>query len=125
MTVRTFRFEGFSIVSTIIATAAGLWLGSVLPRKDPAEQARISEFFRKLDTPVTASEVQGSDADSASPALGAATLIVGFLLCLSAAFAPSAQARWIDLAFGVVLGLSGVRFLRTKRAAERRLTKTA
>ena len=122
----SFRFEAFSIVSTIVATAAGLWLGSVLPKKDSAEQDRIREFFRKLDTPVTASEVKSDDAESASPALGAATLVVGFLLCLSALFAPSAQARWIDLAFGGVLGLFGLRFLRAKPAAERRrLVKTA
>ena len=122
----SFRFEAFSIVSTIVATAAGLWLGSVLPKKDSAEQDRIREFFRKLDTPVTASEVKSDDAESASPALGAATLVVGFLLCLSALFAPSAQARWIDLAFGGVLGLFGLRFLRSKPAAERRrLVKTA
>ena len=60
----SFRFEAFSIVSTIIATAAGLWLGSVLPKKDSAEQDRIREFFRKLDTPVTASEVKSEDAES-------------------------------------------------------------
>ena len=84
----SFRFEAFSIVSTIVATAAGLWLGSVLPKKDFAEQDRIREFFRKLDTPVTTSEVKSEDAESASPALGAATLVVGFLLCLSALLRP-------------------------------------
>jgi len=47
------------------------------------------------------------------------------LLCLSALFAPSAQARWIDLGFGAVLGLFGLRFLRKKPAAARRLKKTA
>jgi solute:Na+ symporter, SSS family len=120
-----FRFEAFSIFSTIVATAAGLWLGSILPKKSPAESDRIAAFFRKLDTPVTATEVKASDSESASPALGAATLIVGLLLCLSALLAPSAQARWIDLGFGVVLGVFGLRFLRKKPAAARRLTKTA
>jgi SSS family transporter len=119
------RFEGFSIFSTIAITALGLWLGSILPKRDEVEQAKIAKFFQNLDTPVEASELTGSQDESSRPALGAATLVVGFLLCLAGLFATSPQARWIDIGFGLTLAIFGVRFLRTKPPVDHRLSKTA
>jgi hypothetical protein len=119
------RFEGFSIFFTIAITAIGLWLGSILPKRDEAEQMKIAKFFQNLNTPVEASELTGSQDESSRPALGAATLVVGFLLCLAGVFATSPQARWIDLGFGLTLAIFGVRFLRTKPRVERRLSRTA
>lgn len=113
----SYKFEGWSIAINILMTALGLWLGSVVPKRDEAEQSKIAAFFRDLDTPVKPSEVHQSEDGSARPALGAATIIVGFLLILAGLFASSAQARWIDLSCGALLALFGMTFLRKKKSA--------
>jgi SSS family transporter len=120
----SYRFEGFSIFTNIAVTALGLWLGSVLPKTDSAEQEKIALFFRNLDTPVQATEITTSSDDSARPALGAATIIVGFLLVLAGLLANSAQARWIDFAFGFGLAIFGLTFLKDKKAAKRTFSHT-
>ncbi len=120
----SYRFEGFSIFTNIAITAIGLWLGSVLPKADREEQARIALFFRDLDTPVAPDEVKASSEDSARPALGAATIIVGCLLALAGLVANSPQARWIDLVFGLGLAIFGLTFLRKNRAPRRSFSHT-
>lgn len=112
------RFEGWSIAINILVTALGLWLGSILPKRDEAEQAKMAAFFRDLDTPVAPSEVQKTDDNSARPALGAATIIVGLLLILAGLFATAPQARWIDFLCGLALALFGLSFLRKKSTKE-------
>ncbi|HEY6400791.1 MAG TPA: hypothetical protein VI479_05250, partial [Blastocatellia bacterium] len=107
-------FEGISILINIGMTCLGMWLGSVLPARDLNEQNRIAAFFSALDTPILPSEAHTQKDDSARPALGAATMVVGFLLVLAGLFAPSAQARWIDLSFGLALIAFGRRFLRVR-----------
>lgn len=120
----SYRFEGFSISTNIAVTALGLWVGSVVPKVDREEQARIARFFRDLDTPVSPSEVRASSEDSARPALGAATLIVGCLLALAGLVANSSQARWIDLVFGFGLAIFGLTFLRKNKAAKTEFSRT-
>jgi hypothetical protein len=120
----SYRFEGFSIFTNIAVTAIGLWLGSVIPEADREEQARIALFFRDLDTPIAPSEVKASSEDSARPALGAATIIVGCLLALAGLVANSPQARWIDLSFGLGLAIFGLTFLRRNRTPRRSFSHT-
>ena len=75
---------------------------------------KVAAFFRDLDKPVEASEISGSGDDSSRPALGAATIVVGFLLVLAGVLATSVQARWIDITCGLALALFGLVFLRKK-----------
>jgi Na+/proline symporter len=106
----SYTFEGISIFVNITVTAVGLWLGSIIPARDPVEQGRIQQFFRALDTPITPSEVQNIRDESSRPALGAATIVVGSLLIIAGILADSAQARWIDLGLGLGLAAMGARF---------------
>jgi solute:Na+ symporter, SSS family len=115
-----YTFEGISILINIGMTCLGMWLGSVLPARDLNEQNRIAAFFSALDTPVLPSEMHKQTEDSARPALGAATLVVGLLLVLAGLFAGSAQARWIDLSFGLALMAFGRRFLLVRREKRQR-----
>ncbi len=101
-------------------TALGLWLGSVIPARDAAEQERISAFFRALDTPVGPSEVRGTSGGSARPALGAATIVVGALLITAGLVSGSARARWIDFGLGTALAVFGLRFVMVKKEALQR-----
>jgi len=110
----SYRFESISIVSTILMTALGMWLGSILPKRDEAERAKVAAFFRDLDTPVQSSEIGGSGSDSSRPALGAATIVVGSLLVLAGTLATSNGARWTDITCGLGLALFGLSFLRKK-----------
>jgi SSS family solute:Na+ symporter len=115
-----YTFEGISILINIGMTCLGMWLGSVLPARDVNERNRIAEFFRAMDTPVASSEMQTQRDDSARPALGVATLVVGFLLVLAGLSAASVQARWIDLSFGLALLVFGSWFLWMGRAKRER-----
>ncbi len=110
----SYRFETISIVSTILMTALGMWLGSILPNRDEAERAKVAVFFRDLDTPVQPSEIGGSSNDSSRPALGAATIVVGLLLVLAGVLARSNAARATDITGGLGLALFGLSFLRKK-----------
>lgn len=115
-----YTFEGISILVNIGVTALGLWLGSVIPARDAAEQERISAFFRALDTPVGPSEVRGTSGGSARPALGAATIVVGALLITAGLVSGSARARWIDFGLGTALAVFGLRFVMVKKEALQR-----
>jgi Na+/proline symporter len=110
-----YTFEGISIFLNFAATAIGMWAGSVLPKRDPAETGRIAEFFRALDTPISPSEVHRREHDPARTAVGAATLAVGVLLIVAGLFANSTAARTIDAALGVFLAGFGARFLYKAR----------
>ena len=114
-----YTYESISIVLSISATGLGLWLGSVLPRRDPIEQERIAVFFRALDTPVAASEIKTTSGDSSRPALGAATLAVAVLLIIAGFLTPTPGARWMDLGFGAILAAGGIWFLNTQPTAVR------
>ena len=108
----SYGFEGISIFLNIASTCAGLWLGSVLPAKDPAEQRRIAAFFQALDTPISPDEVPRKNRGSEGPALGAATLVVGLLLIIAGIVSGSQGARLTDLAAGAALSILGaLRFL--------------
>lgn len=110
-----YTFEGISIFVNIGGTFLGMWLGSVLPKKDPAERQRILEFFRALDTPIRPEEAPKKGSGHEGPALGAATLVVGLLLVLAGVVATSTAARWTDLCAGAALSLFGARFLVRSR----------
>jgi hypothetical protein len=71
-----------------------------------------------LGTADASYEMQKREDGSARPALGAATLAVGLLLVLAGLFAASAQARWIDLSFGLALMAFGSWFWAKKRESE-------
>ncbi len=114
-----YTFEGISIFLNIAATMLGMWLGSVLPKKDPAEQRRIQEFFRALDTPIRPEETPKKGSGGEGPALGAATVVVGLLLVLAGLVASSSAARWTDLAAGTALAAFGARFLVRARQRAR------
>ncbi|MCX6623164.1 MAG: Na+:solute symporter [Acidobacteria bacterium] len=114
-----YTFEGISICLNIAGTLLGMWLGSVLPKKDPAEQQRIREFFRALDTPIRPEEAPKSGSGGEGPALGAATVVVGLLLMLAGVVASSPGARWTDLAAGAALAAFGARFLVRARQRAR------
>jgi Na+/proline symporter len=109
-----YTFEGISIFLNIAATAAGLWLGSVLPKADAREKERIAVFFKELDRPVSPDEVNRHQT-AARPALGIGTATVGILLILAGLFAGSPQARWVDPALGALLLALGFQFLRRKK----------
>ena len=115
-----YTFEGISIFVNIGATCLGLWLGSTLPARDAKEQARIALFFRDLDTPIAPGEVHKDQDDSARPALGAGTMVVGLLLVLAGLFARSAEARSIDLTLGLALMGLGVKFLTAARQSKKK-----
>jgi len=114
-----YTFEGLSIFANIGATMLGMWLGSVLPKKDAAEQQRIREFFQALDSPIRPEETPKKGSGQEGPALGAATLVVGLLLALAGLVATSTTARWTDLGAGVALAAFGVRFLVRARQRAR------
>ncbi|MCC7497428.1 MAG: hypothetical protein IT160_07615 [Bryobacterales bacterium] len=114
-----YTFEGLSIFANIGATMLGMWLGSVLPKKDAAEQQRIREFFQALDSPIRPEEAPKKGSGQEGPALGAATLVVGLLLALAGLVATSTTARWTDLGAGVALAAFGVRFLVRARQRAR------
>ena len=118
-----YTFESISIFLNFAATAMGMWLGSVLPRRDAEETARISSFFRALDTPISPTEVHRREHDPARTPVGAATVAVGLLLILAALFANSMQARSIDALLGALLAALGARFLyRAKRRKDHPVT---
>jgi Na+(H+)/acetate symporter ActP len=106
-----YTFEGISIFLNFAATALGMWLGSVLPARDPQETGRIAAFFRALDTPIALSEVRRAEYDPAKKAVGAATLAVGLLLIFAGLLSSATQARLIDAALGLLLIVLGARFL--------------
>jgi Na+/proline symporter len=115
-----YTFEGISIFLNICFTALGMWLGSVVPKKDAAEQKRIAEFFAALDTPIRAEEQPKSGNTGEGFALGAATVVVGLLLVLAGLVASSLTARLTDLAAGAALAAFGAGFLvRARRRAAR------
>ncbi len=121
----SYTFEGISIFINIGMTALGLWLGSVIPARDAAEQERIAVFFRALDTPVSPSEMRHANQGSARPALGASTLAVGALVIVAGFVSGSSEALWMDLALGAVLAGFGLRFvLATKERLKRGYPKT-
>ena len=111
----SYTFEAISILLNIGVTALGLWLGSVIPALDPAEQARIAAFFQALDIPVTRSEARGGAGASNRPVLAAATIVVGGLLIVAGIVAGSSQARWFDLSVGAVLAALGARLALAPR----------
>jgi SSS family transporter len=115
-----YTFEGISIFVNIGATCLGLWLGSTIPARDAKEQARIALFFRDLDTPIAPGEVHKDKDDSARPALGVGTMVVGLLLVLAGLFARSAEARSIDLTLGLALMGLGGKFLATARQSKKK-----
>jgi len=115
-----YTFEGISILVNIFATCLGLWLGSVLPTPDWNERTRIETFFRAMDVPISPGEIHKGETGSARPALGAATLVVGSLLALAGILAGSAQARWMDIALGVVLACMGSKLILAERRSKKR-----
>ncbi len=120
-----YTFEAISILINIGMTALGMWLGSVIPARDPVEQKRIATFFDALDTPVTRSEAPLSSGSAARPVLGVSTMAVGALLIAAGLSAGSAQARWMDLPFGAALAALGSRLLvRRVRSTEKEYTTT-
>jgi threonine/homoserine/homoserine lactone efflux protein len=105
-------------------TALGLWLGSIIPAREPAENARIAAFFQALDTPVTRSEARGSDSGSNRPVLAAATIVVGGLLIVAGVVAGSSQARWFDLSIGGALAGLGARLALAQNKTPKRQYST-
>ena len=105
----SYTFEAILIFLNIGMTALGLWLGSVIPAREPAEEARIAGFFQALDMPVTRSEAGDVSGTSNRPVLAAATIVVGGLLIVAGIVAGSSQARWFDLSVGGALAALGAR----------------
>jgi solute:Na+ symporter, SSS family len=119
----SYTFEAISIFFNIGMTALGLWLGSVIPAREPAEEARIAAFFQALDMPVTRSEAGDVAGASNRPVLAAATIVVGGLLIVAGIVAGPSQARWFDLSVGGALAALGARLAFARSKTQRSKTQ--
>ncbi len=112
-----YTFEGISILLNTAVTILAMWAGSVWWPVNPEERARIDDFFRNLDRPITSEDVPEKRTISPGPAIAWSTIGVAVLLIVAGIWSELAVARSIDLAVGAVLGLVGVVLQRKYRAA--------
>ncbi len=107
-----FRLEGLSIFANIAATCLGMYLGSTLLKTSPAEAHRTTQFFERLNTPISPQErlVTKQQSDSSAFIIRLSTISVGLLLLTSAALATSSAAHWIDSAIGLTFLLLATPF---------------
>lgn len=114
----SYNYEGLALVLNIVATLAGLLLGTLLFGKSPQEKERTKEFFQRLKKPVHASEAGHHGRNPALALLGVATMGVGALLFFSGTISPVSTARLLDCIVGAALVLAGLLFHRRGRSVK-------
>jgi Na+/proline symporter len=115
----TYSFDGIALLANAGATILGMIAGTLLSKRAPEDEARVTQFFKAIDTPIGAEEVPGRRGNPSAPVLGLSTISVGVLLGAAGILSGSAVAQIIDGAAGVGLVLVGLAF---RRSASRELS---
>jgi len=111
-----YTFEGISILLNTAVTVLAMWAGSVWLPLSSGERARIDEFFRNIERPITSEDVPEKRTISPGPAIAWSTIGVAVLLVAAGVWSEHAVARSIDLTVGIILAMIGIVLQRKYRA---------
>jgi solute:Na+ symporter, SSS family len=113
----TFQFGAYAIFINVGVTALAMVLWTWFEQKSPKEQERIDLFFARLSEPVEASGEPLPRQGVPSPFFitGLVILGIGVLLLGVSLFEETTLGRWINVAAGLVLLLSGYLLYRKHR----------
>ncbi|MBW3630351.1 MAG: Gfo/Idh/MocA family oxidoreductase [Gemmatimonadetes bacterium] len=118
----SFEFGAYAIFINVGVTVLAMMLWTRFERRDAAEDARIADFFARMDVPVEAPAASGRSSPSPFYITGVGVLGVAGILLVASFFVESGIGRWIDVGAALVLALCGALLYRTRRRAGLALT---
>jgi SSS family solute:Na+ symporter len=114
----SYGFEGVSLITNTIITLLGILLGSLLWKREAAEEISARRFFSTLARPIHTDPATSPTSSSSTPVLALSTLGVALLIGVASAVSRSHTATLLDAAAACLFFiLSAAMYLRRPAAA--------